>query len=140
MSKRLGTLHKLQVQLSNGRLVPVSQYDAERMEDYAQGSVFNLSPTKQRSNPQHNLYWSTLRRVSKATGKWPTEHHLHDELKIACGYVRIKLSALNGELVNIPDSISFDKMTQPEFQQYFDMAMKKLAEGIGYDPIDEFSR
>jgi len=137
MSKRLGTLHKLQVQLSNGRLVPVSQYDAERMDDYAQGSLFNLSPTKQRSNPQHNLYWSTLRRVAKATGKWPTEHHLHDELKIACGYVRIKLSALNGELVNIPDSISFDKMTQPEFQQYFDMAMAKLAEGIGYDPLGQ---
>ena len=125
----------LQVQLSNGRLVPVSQYDAERMEDYAQGALFNLSPTKQRSNPQHNMYWAVLRRVAKATGKWPTEHHLHDELKIACGYVRIKLSALNGELVNIPDSISFEKMTQQEFQQYFDMAMEKLAAGIGYDPL-----
>ena len=42
---------KLQVQLSNGRLVPVSQYDAERMEDYAQGALFNLTATKQRSNP-----------------------------------------------------------------------------------------
>jgi len=125
----------LQVQLSNGRLVPVSQYDAERMDDYAQGALFNLLPTKQRSNPQHNMYWAVLRRVAKATGKWPTEHHLHDELKIACGYVRIKLSALNGELVNIPDSISFEKMTQQEFQQYFDMAMEKLADGIGYDPL-----
>jgi hypothetical protein len=28
-------------------------------------------------------------------------------------------------------------MTQPEFQQYFDMAMAKLAEGIGYDPLDQ---
>ena len=129
-------MRKLQVQLSNGRLVPVSQYDAERMDDYAQGSLFNLSPTKQRSNPQHNMYWSTLRRVAKATGKWPTEHHLHDELKIACGYVRIKLSALNGELVNIPDSISFDKMNQAEFFKYFELAMKKLAEGIGYDPLE----
>ncbi len=127
---------KLQVQLSNGRLVPVSQYDAERMEDYAQGALFNLSSTKQRSNPQHNMYWSILRRVAKATGKWPTEHHLHDELKIACGYVRIKLSALNGELVNIPDSISFDKMNQAEFFKYFELAMKKLAEGIGYDPLE----
>ena len=128
---------KLQVEYRNGRLLPVSQYDAEQMEDYPQGALFNLSPTGKRSNPQHNMYWSILRRVARATGKWPTEHHLHDELKIACGYVRIKLSALNGELVNIPDSISFDKMTQPEFQQYFDMAMAKLAEGIGYDPLEQ---
>lgn len=130
---------KLQMELRNGRLQPVSMYDAERMEDYPEGTLFNLTNTGKRSNPHHNLYWTTLRRVAKATGKWPTEHHLHDELKIACGYVRIKLSALNGELVNIPDSISFDKMSQQEFQRYFELAMAKLAEGIGYDPIDEFS-
>jgi hypothetical protein len=45
------------------------------------------------------------------------------------------LSALNGELVNIPDSISFDKMDQREFNTFFELAMTKLAEGIGYDPI-----
>jgi hypothetical protein len=127
---------KLQMELRNGYLVPVSQYDAERMEDLPDGTLFNLSQTGKRSNPHHNLYWSTLRRVARDTGKWPTEHHLHDELKIACGYVRIKLSALNGELVNIPDSISFDKMNQAEFFKYFELAMKKLAEGIGYDPLE----
>ena len=126
---------KLQMELRNGQLVPVSQYDAERMEDYPQGTLFNLTSTGKRSNPHHNLYWSTLRRVARDTGKWPTEHHLHDELKIACGYVRIKLSALNGELVNIPDSISFDKMDQREFNTFFELAMTKLAEGIGYDPL-----
>ena len=130
---------KLQVQLSNGRLVPVSQYDAERMEDYAQGSLFNLTATKQRSNPQHNLYWSILRKVAKSTGKWPTEHHLHDELKLACGYVRSHFSALDGSFVRIPDSIAFEKMDQAQFRQYFDMAMAKLAEGVGYDPLDEFN-
>lgn len=134
-NKGFGSLTKLQMELRSGRLQPVSMYDAERIEDYPEGTLFNLSNTGKRSNPQHNLYWSTLRRVAKATGKWPTEHHLHDELKIACGYVRIKLSALNGELVNIPDSISFDKMTQQEFQKYFELAMAKLAEGIGYDPL-----
>jgi hypothetical protein len=112
------------MELRNGRLVPVSQYDAERMEDYPQGALFNLSPTGKRSNPHHNLYWSTLRKVARDTGKW-----------IACGYVRIKLSALNGELVNIPDSISFDKMDQRDFNTFFELAMTKLAEGIGYDPI-----
>lgn len=126
---------KLQMELRNGYLVPVSQYDAERMEDLPDGTLFNLSQTGKRSNPHHNLYWSTLRRVARDTGKWPTEHHLHDELKIACGYVRIKLSALNGQLVNIPDSISFDKMNQAEFFKYFELAMNKLAEGIGYDPL-----
>ena len=125
----------LQMELSDGRLQPVTKYDAERMEDFPNGQLFNLKAAGKRSNPHHNLYWSTLRNVARDTGKWPTEHHLHDELKIACGYVRIKLSGLNGELVNIPDSIRFDKMTQQEFTKYFELAMQKLAEGIGYDPL-----
>jgi hypothetical protein len=37
--------------------------------------------------------------------------------------------------VNIPDSISFDKMNQTEFNKFFELAMAKLAEGIGYDPL-----
>ena len=60
---------KIQVQIKNGQLLPVSQYDAERLEDAKQGQVFNLTATGHRSNPHHNLYWSTLRSVCKATGK-----------------------------------------------------------------------
>ena len=34
------------------------------------------------------------------------------------------------------DSINFDEMDQKEFNQYFEMSMAKLAEAIGYDPIE----
>ena len=131
---------KIQVHIKNGQLLPVSQYDAERLEEAKQGQVYNLTATGHRSNPHHNLYWSTLRGVCKATGKWPTERHLHDELKIACGYYQMKYSTITGSFLRVLDSISFDDMTQQEFNIYFEMAMAKLTEAIGYDPITEDTR
>jgi hypothetical protein len=125
------------MELRNGQLLPVSQYDAERMDDFADGTLFNVKSTKQRSNPHHNLYWGALRKVCKATGKWPTEQHLHDELKFACGYYRMRYSEITGMFMRYPDSIGFDDMNQEEFNTYFEMAMEKLGEAIGYDPITE---
>ena len=126
---------KIQVEFKGGQLLPITGYDAELLEDYAQGSVFNLTSTGKRSNPHHNMYWGILRSVCRATGKWPKEEYLHDDLKWACGYVRMKYNKLSGEYMRSPDSISFDDMTQQEFNAYFKMAMEKLAEFLGYDPL-----
>lgn len=126
---------KLQMQLRNGQFVPVTQYDAQRIEDFKDGQVFNLTTTNTRSNPHHNLYWAALRNVCKATGKWPTEAHLHHELKLACGYYKTTISPLTGGIVRSTDSISFDKMDQQEFMRYFEGAMEKLTEAVGYDPL-----
>lgn len=132
---------KIQVEFKGGQLLPITGYDAELLEDYAQGSVFNLTSTGKRSNPHHNMYWGILRSVCRATGKWPTEKHLHEELKFACGYWTMRYSSLSGAFLRLPDSISFDDMTQQEFSTYFEMAMEKLAEALGYDPVhDQFGK
>jgi len=127
----------IQVMKLDNALVPLTEYDAIQLEDCSKGTLFNLKKTKKRSNPQNALYWATLRKVREATGKWPTDEHLHNDLKWACGYVRMRYNALSGQHMRTVDSISFDQMDQQEFNAYFEMAMKKLAEGIGYDPLRE---
>ena len=92
-------MRNLQVYIRDGQLLPISQYDAEQLEDAKPGQAYNLKPTGSRSNPHHNLYWSALRNVCKATGKWPTEKHLHEELKFACGYYKLKYEYYNNKCV-----------------------------------------
>ena len=116
--------------------MPITQWDAEQLEDYTEGSLFNISATKQRSNPHHNMYWSILRKVCKATDLWPTEQHLHADLKLACGYYNVTISPFTGEVIKTTDSIGFSKMTQKEFSEYFDRAIQKLTEAVGYDPLE----
>lgn len=130
-------MQRLQVELKNGKLNPITKYDAEKIEEFASGSVFNLTPTKIRSNQHHNLYWAALRNACKATGKWPTEKHLHNELKWSCGYAQLKFNKITGEHMRLLDSISFDTMTQKEFSEYFELAMQKLSEAIGFDPLEQ---
>ena len=40
-----------------------------------------------------------------------------------------------GEVSTAVDSTAFDAMNQDEFKLYFQTAMEKLAEHIGYDPL-----
>ena len=127
---------KIQVYIRDGQLLPVSKYDGEQLEDAKQGQAYNLQPTGHRSNPHHNMYWSILRSVAKATGRWPSEKHLHSELKWACGYVKMRWNSLASAHMRIMDSISFDDMSQQEFNQYFELSMQKLSEAVGYDVLE----
>ena len=135
-----GIMPKIQVEFKGGQLLPITKYDAQRMEDFKEGSFFNLTSTGKRSNPHHNLYWGVLRDVCKTTQRWPTEHHLHSELKWACGYVKMRWNSLASAHMRVMDSISFDDMSQQEFSNYFELAMQKLTEAIGYDPVEQSSK
>ncbi len=131
----------LQVTMRSGVLQPVSKHVAYMMEDYSEGQLFDLKPVANRSNPHHAFYWATLTGVVKATGKWATKDHLHNDLKMLCGYYKSVINGVTGQIYYIPDSIAFDKMDQKEFMDFFEAAMSKLSEAIGYDPTyDQLSK
>ena len=114
---------------------PVTAFDAEQVMSDPVGTEYDLVKRTRRSFPQLRLYWVTLRNIVNATGKWPSASHLHDDLKMICGYSRNVVNWETGEVSKIPDSIAFDAMTQDEFQAYFNLAMSKLAEHLGFDPL-----
>ena len=127
----------LQFEKRNGQLMPVSVYDAQMAEEYGEGQLFNVTAVSNRSEPHHKLYWATLGNVVKATGRWATSSHLHDDLKMLCGYYRTVVNQATGGVYYVPDSIAYKKMDQQQFREYFDQAMAKLADAIGYDPLDD---
>lgn len=124
---------------SGGRIAPATSFDAELFDERADGSEFDVKPRSKRSNPQLKLYWATLADVLRRVGTdtWPTPEHLSDALKQACGYITTYYR-LDGTPYLATDSIGFDAMTQAEFQGYFDAAMKKLSETVGYDVLDGY--
>jgi hypothetical protein len=113
----------------------VSAYDAEILMSDPVGTEYDLVKRSRRSLPQHRLYWQVLTQVIRATGKWPTPEHLHHELKLICGYRMTVVNWETGEVSIAVDSTAFDAMNQDEFKFYFDLAMEKLAEHVGFDPL-----
>lgn len=116
-------------------LSPISAFDAERLMSDPLGTEYDLVKRSRRSNPQNSLYWSVLGSVVRATGKWPTANHLHNELKLICGYRMQIVDWKTGALSIAVDSTAFDAMSADEFRVYFDLAMQKLTEHLGFDPI-----
>lgn len=115
-------------------LSPVSAFFAEMVMDDPVGTEYDLVKRSKRSNPQNALYWSILGHVVSATGKWATAEKLHDALKRAAGFVTINHD-MNGNEFITTDSTAFEAMSSDEFRVYFDAAMERLADALGFDPI-----
>jgi len=116
-------------------LRPARAWDAEALSDDPFGTEYEMVKVTKRKPKQHRTYWRALSLVCKASNRWPTAEHLHDELKLACGFYRKAASLSTGEIMLIPDSTAFDKMNQDEWQSYMDHAMKLLSAECGYDPL-----
>jgi hypothetical protein len=123
------------VTLTANGLRPLDALDAQEIMGDPVGTQYDLVKHTKRRWKQLRTYWKALHLVVQNDDRWPTAEHLHDDLKHSCGYVRQVLNFETGELGTVVDSIAFDKMTQPEFQEYMNLAMSKLASAINYDPL-----
>lgn len=115
-------------------IVPASAFDAELVDALPLDAELDAERRTRRSNPQLRLYWAALGRVVKATGAWPSAEHLSDALKRDLGYVEVRRNLI-GKPYLATDSIALDAMEQPDFQEYFNAAMARLAEVVGFDPL-----
>ena len=115
--------------------IPDMRCDLEVMERYPVGSRVKLTITKGRSVKMHRLYWQILANFIEATGAGYNSDTLHEAIKLKLGYVTpVKMA---GKTVEIPMSISFSKMDQAEFNEFFEKAVALIAEVGGYDPLQE---
>ena len=117
-------------------LIPLSVYDAEMLNEAPDKTEYNLTATTRRSNRQNRMYWAILTNVVRATDRWPTAAHLHEDLLRACGFVDLRHD-LDGKPYVATDSTRFEAMKADEFAAYFDAAMPRLADAVGFDPMQE---
>lgn len=116
-------------------LRPARSWDAEDLSSDPIGTEYELVKVTRRKPKQHRTYWRALNLVVKATNRWPDAEHLHDELKLACGYYRKAANLATGEIMLIPDSTAFDRMDQDQWQGFMDKAMELIAQECGFDPL-----
>ena len=123
------------VRKSGGRLSPVSAFDAEEIDRFPDGMMFEMVAQNKRTLPLHRAYWTALQRAIDATGRWQSREALHTSLKVAMGLVE-PIYDLRGNITGMqPHSTAFGAMDQTEFRIYFDGAMAKLSDAVGYDVL-----
>lgn len=122
----------IMVRFERGKLAPDSAHDAELLDQYPQGSLYELKDRSRRSNPQNSFYWVKLGRVVEATGRWANAEQLHKQLMIECGHFT-PVATLNDGIRLEADSASFRAMTPKDFTQYTKAADQVLAASTGID-------
>lgn len=113
-------------------LVPELDMDAEAIKAIPDGRSVSVEFKQPRSVDRLKAYWAMLHDVVTATGCAPSAERLHEAMKLELGivdHVQVK-----GFKVAVPASIAFDKMTESEMVEYFNLAQRWLAETYGYVP------
>ncbi len=109
-------------------LIPVDDRAIDAIGKLPAGENFGIRIVRDRSLPQHNLFWAVLDRVGRAT-KFENAERLLVALKIRLGrYDLMKMP--NGKIVPVPHSISFAAMTQDQFQTFMDEAVNLICSEV----------
>jgi LPS O-antigen subunit length determinant protein (WzzB/FepE family) len=117
-------------------LVPQDQVGTELLTKIPLGEDVAVKIMRDRSLPQHRMFWAALRYVAEAS-EWETAEKLLVALKLRLGrYDLMKMPS--GKVVPVPDSISFAAMTQDEFQDFMQKSLTVICQEVlpGYNPDD----
>lgn len=112
-------------------LVPAMELDMAALDGVAQGELVNIEIKQFRNTSRLRAYFAILGEVINACDLPYTKEKLHEILKLQNGVID-PVTLPSGLTIAIPGSISFDKMSEAEFQSFFKKAEKWLAETYGY--------
>lgn len=83
-----------------------------------------------RSHSQHNLYWSLCQLVAENHPEIRNKEQSSQVIKLMTGHVDV--IRLRGQLVQIPRSISFQSMSQDDFQVFWTHVIQVVADELLY--------
>jgi len=107
---------------SGDRLVPVAEWERERLMEIPEGRDLTVKITRTRSAKQHRLFWALMQKSVENHPYYVRGEQLVEWLKIRLGYVE-EVMFHDGQMLTKVSSISFGSMGQDAFQKFFNMAL-----------------
>jgi len=119
-------------------LVPCMQLDADEIARFPFGEKIKVKLHVGRIPKRLRFYRSFISKVVKATEAAPDADTFHEALKLGIGFVTPVM--VKGYQINVPRSVAFNKMTEAEFGNFLELAIKWIAENYGICPEDVFGK
>lgn len=115
--------------------VPVGDVSREYFSAIKDGAEFIAETRGARNVKQLHMWWVLCGLLAENDRDYETKEKASDGLKIALKHVDTFLDR-TGKLHIWPKSISFESMTQEEFNPLFKAAIDKVAEWLGSAPAE----
>jgi hypothetical protein len=119
----------------NGQLKPCYDSDAELLKKIKAGDEVEVEIKRKRNLPFHKKLWALLNLVFSNQIIYTDIDDLRKDLTIASGYYRER-STYTGEMVLEPLSISFAKMDQDTFDDYYQKMLNSVCNHMGISEKD----
>lgn len=104
-------------------LIPVDDEGKEALDGIGQGELVKVKITKARNLKHHKKFFSMLQLVFQNQEKFPTLRHLLTAVKLEAGWYEDGPVDFRGRPQYLPKSISFAKMDQTEFDDFYVQAI-----------------
>lgn len=116
-----------------GALRPLGPIDGERLDELPEGVPVRVKASRSRSGPHHRLFFAALALIHRNQSHYVSVDQLLNAVKVELGYVEW-FKMRDGREIGIPQSISYDKMDQAEFDKFFnrfcDLVQTKIIPGL----------
>jgi hypothetical protein len=117
----------------NGSFIPAMESDKEITDKLAKGQTFRFKVSKQRNYKFLQKFFVLIRIVFENQDVYKNVDHFRNDLTIECGFYDIRVNKFTGAYQMEAKSISFAKMNEIDFNQYFNSFVDKVCELYGYD-------
>lgn len=111
-----------------GVLCPDDAAGRAAMQKLGDGAVVTVEVRKPRSPRSLNWYWALLQKLAETQDVIPTKELMHKVLKVETGLCQVFI--WNGKAIVQEESVSFDRMTEDEWRQYLDAAVRVICTKI----------
>lgn len=112
-----------------GALRPVNEAGEELIRSIPNGDVVKAKISRPRNAQHHRLFFALLQTVFENQSRYQTLEHLLAAVKVATGHADLMVMR-DGKEVYVPRSISFAKMDQTAFSQFFDRVCDWLVKDV----------
>lgn len=102
-----------------GSLEPCDDASREALASIGFGELVRCEISRPRNLQWHRRYWAAIQLLFENQTRYATAAHLHAAVKHALGLSDLVVAA-NGDEIYVPRSESFGKMSQDEFQEFWD--------------------
>lgn len=114
-----------------GALRPVDQESLDEFSKLPVCKPLHVEVKQPRNAAHHRLFWALCARIANARGV--EAENIADVLKIATGHFQLVRTKKYGD-IHIPKSISFAKMDQTEFRNFFERCVIVIYEEWKIEP------